>query len=181
MSEKHQEPAEMVARGSAWIAVQTHPHKEQVARENLHRQMFATYCPLVMSTQRRGRQVSAIRRPLFPSYVFVAVDFASQRWRPILSTLGVRSVVRIGDRPSTVPTPLIEALRSREVDGAIAAHREQLRCGQQVRLAAGALQGLVGTIIEMHEKERIVVLMQLLNQQVRVQVDRAQVAALPAE
>ena len=68
-----------------------------------------------------------------------------------------------------------------EIDGAIAVHYEQLRQGQKVRLESGALQGLIGTIIEMDERARSVVLMDLLNQQVRVKVDRAQVAALPAQ
>ena len=136
---------------------------------------------VVVRTRRRGQQIRTERAPLFPSYVFVAVDFETQRWRPILATFGVRTVVRTGDRPGTVPTPFIDALRGREIDGAIAVHHEQLRQGQKVRLETGALQGLIGTIIEMDERARIVVLMDLLNQQVRVKVDRAQVAALPAQ
>lgn len=164
-----------------WVAVLTHPRKEPVALENLSRQSFQTYCPLVIRTRLRGQQIRTERAPLFPSYVFVAVDFETQRWRPILSTFGVRTVVRTGDRPGTVPTPFIDALRGREIDGAIAVHHEQLRQGQKVRLETGALQGLIGTIIEMDERARIVVLMDLLNQQVRVKVDRAQVAALPAQ
>lgn len=162
-----------------WIAVQTHPRKEQVAFDNLSRQSFLAYCPFVLQTRRRGRQLSTARSPLFLNYVFVAVDFATQRWRPLLSTVGVRAVVRMGDRPSTVPTPFIEALRASEIDGALAAPFAPLQCGQQVRMEAGALQGLIGTIIEMDARARIVVLMDLLNQQVRVQVDRAQVAAVP--
>ena len=168
------------AAARAWIAVQTHVRKEQVALDNLHRQDFSTYCPRVLRTVRRGRSASSVCGPMFPSYIFVQIDFEAQRWRPILSTLGVRSVVRIGDRPGTVPAGFVEALRSREIDGSVAIQREPLHCGQRVRVEGGALQGLIGTIIEMDEKERIVVLMELLNQQVRVKVDRAQVAAARA-
>jgi transcriptional antiterminator RfaH len=162
-----------------WVAVQTHARKEQVALDNLCRQSFLAYCPLVLRTRRRGCQVSTVCGPLFPGYLFVAVDFGTQLWRPLLSTVGVRTVVRMGNRPGIVPTLFIDAMRSREVDGVIGIGHERLRCGQQVRMEAGALQGLIGTIIEMDARARIVVLMDLLNQQVRVQVDRAQVAAVP--
>jgi transcriptional antiterminator RfaH len=181
MSDEMHSPSTFELGARVWVAVQTHVRKEQCAIDNLNRQLFPAYCPQVVRTRRRGQLVRTERGPLFPSYVFVAVDFGTQRWRPLLSTVGVRAVVRMGDRPSTVPTPFIDALRAREIDGALAAHLEPLRCGQQVRMESGALQGLIGTIIEMDARARIVVLMELLNQQVRVQVDRAQVAAVPAE
>ena len=164
-----------------WVAVQTHSRKEQVAIDNLSRQSFQAYCPFILRTRRRGRQVSTTLAPLFPSYVFVAVDFETQRWRPLLSTVGVRTVVRMGNRPGIVPTLFIDALRSREIDGSLGVDQERLRCGQKVRMQSGALQGLIGTIVEMDARARIVVLMDLLNQQVRVKVDRGQVAGVPAQ
>lgn len=167
-------------QSKVWLAVQTHIRKEKVAIVNLHRQEFVTYCPYVIKTQRRkGRPDCAARVPLFPSYVFVALDLDGQRWRPLLSTFGVRAVVRVGERPGIVPAGFIDALQARETDGVVTAWRDPLHCGQQVQLRSGALEGLVGTIVEMDEKDRIVVLMQMLNQHVRVKVDRRQLAALP--
>ena len=48
-------------------------------------------------------------------------------------------------------------------------------------METGALQGLIGTIVEMDARARIFVLMDFLSQKTRVQVDRAQVSALPAD
>jgi transcriptional antiterminator RfaH len=42
--------------------------------------------------------------------------------------------------------------------------------GQRVHVADGPFSGLVGTIIEMDDKERLVVLMNLLNRPVKVRV-----------
>ena len=162
----------LVSEQSPWLAVNTHPHREAVAIENLKRQGFVTYCPQVLREGRQGRHRVAVRKSLFPSYVFVEMEERSRRWRPILSTFGVRTVVRVGEQPGTVPSTFIEALRGREVEGAIPGVREPWRCGQQVKVTSGALHGLVGTIIDMPERERIYVLMDMLNQHGRVQVDR---------
>jgi transcriptional antiterminator RfaH len=43
--------------------------------------------------------------------------------------------------------------------------------GQSVRLTGGAFEGLVATIIDMDEKQRLIVLLDLLNQSVRVRTD----------
>ena len=58
-----------------------------------------------------------VLRPLFPGYVFVAVDPAQHRWRPILSTIGIRTLVRFGDRLGVLPPRFVESLRSYETDG----------------------------------------------------------------
>ena len=54
--------------------------------------------------------------------------------------------------------------------------RDPYRVGQQIRLAGGAFDGLVATIIEMHERDRLTVLMDLLNRPVKVKVEETQVA-----
>ena len=50
------------------------------------------------------------------------------------------------------------------------------RVGQQVRVAGGPFDGLVATVIEMHENDRLTVLMELLSRAVRVRVDERQIS-----
>jgi len=107
------------AKSCAWVVVNTHPHKERLALENLARQSFATYCPMLRVRIRHARATRQALRPMFPGYVFAAVASDLQRWKPILSTFGVRSVVRSGDRLSFLPEGFINALRAREIDGAV--------------------------------------------------------------
>ena len=44
-----------------------------------------------------------VASPLFPRYMFVAIDVAVQRWRSIQSTIGVARLVCNGDHPAEVP------------------------------------------------------------------------------
>lgn len=160
-----------------WLAVNTHPHREHIAIENLGRQDFETYCPLIQRQVRHARRTRHVMRPLFPGYVFVRINPDLQRWRPILSTFGVRSLVRCGDRLSFVEDGFVAGLRARELDGIIIKPAEPYQLGQKVRMRSGPFDGLVATIIEMDEKDRLVVLMDLLNQSVKVRVAATDICA----
>jgi transcriptional antiterminator RfaH len=161
-----------------WVAVNTHPHREHIAIENLERQQFGVYCPRELRTIRHARRTQDVARPLFPGYLFAAIEPDLTMWRPILSTFGVRAVIRFGERPAFVDDGFIEGLRAREVDGVIAKPATPYRVGQEIRLRGGPFDGLIAKIIEMKDKDRLVVLMNLLNQDVRLKVSSAKVRAL---
>lgn len=155
---------------TGWWALATHPHKEMVALDNLRRQGFEGYCPMVRKTVRHARKSQSVLRPLFPGYVF-ASSGSAPRWRSIQSTAGVRAIITFGDQPCVLSNHLIEGLRLREVDGAITRPSQPYAIGQQVKLTIGAFEGLIATIVAIDEKARLVLLMQLLNQTVRVRAD----------
>jgi transcriptional antiterminator RfaH len=159
-----------------WAVVNAQPHKEHIATENLQRQEFVAYCPLIRRRTRHARRVMDVLRPLFPGYLFVKISPDQERWRPILSTFGVRSVVRCGDGPSLLADDFVEAIRAREIDGAVARPASPYQVGQEVRMNGGALDGLVGTIIELQERERLTVLMQMLGGAVKVRVHEEQLS-----
>src|SRR5262245_47364025 len=161
-----------------WAAVNTHPHRERIALENLERQGFATYCPFIRRRRSHARRVEEVLRPLFPGYVFVNVKPDEACWRPILSTYGVRTLVRCGDRPSLVHARFIAALLAREIDGAIVRPPVPYQIGQQVQVVAGPCDGLVATILSLDEKGRISVLLDLMSRRVKTDLDSAQLMAL---
>jgi transcriptional antiterminator RfaH len=173
----HVEPSRQTV-AKRWAAINTHPHRERVAVENLLRQNFEVYFPTELKRVRHARRVQDVLRPLFPGYVFAQVASELTMWRPILSTYGVRSLVRLGDRPAFVDGGFIESLRAREVDGVIAKPAAPYRLGQEVRLNGGPFDGLIGRIIEMSDKDRLVLLTSLLQQDVRLKVPSSSVRSL---
>jgi transcriptional antiterminator RfaH len=160
-----------------WVVVNTQPHKEHLAVGHLERQEFNAYCPMIRKRVRHARYTQDVLRPLFPNYLFVQVDPDLQRWRSILSTIGVRTLVRCGQTLSFLEDSFVLALKAREVEGAITRPVSAYKVGQLVRLQTGAFDGLVATIIEMDEKDRLVVLMDFLNRPVKVKVDATRVSA----
>lgn len=161
-----------------WIAINTHPHREHVAIENLIRQKFAVYCPMELKRVRHARRTQDLPRPLFPGYIFAEVMPDLALWRPILSTYGVRNLIRTGDRPAFVDHGFIQGLRAREIDGVIAKPPRPFAVGQEVRLNGGPFDGIIATIIEMGERDRLILLASLLSQTVRLKVTSANVRVL---
>ncbi len=134
------------------------------------RQEFQVYFPREIKRVRHARRVQDVLRPLFPGYIFAQVAPELTMWRPILSTIGVRALVRTGDRPALLDGSFIEGLRAREIDGVIAKPASPYRMGQEVRLNGGPFDGLIGRIIEMNDRDRLVLLTNFLQQTVRLKV-----------
>jgi len=124
---------------------------------------------MVLKHIRHARRAYAVHRPLFPGYIFVQA--VPQSWRPISGTFGVRSVVQNGDTPAFLPTGFIESLKAREKCGVISRSLAPFENGQVVAITGGYFDGLVGRVVEMRERDRAVLLLNLLNRQTKVHVD----------
>ena len=159
------------AQASNWIVLTTHPHREDFAIENLVRQDYEAYCPMIVKRIKHARRVYDAKRPLFPGYIFVERPAQRHLWRPLLGTFGVRSVVCNGETPSLLPAGFVESLKAREVDGAIQKPEMPFKPGQSVIINGGPFDGLVGQILEIRESDRVLLLLNILNQQTRVRVD----------
>ena len=166
------EATEPSAAAWGWYAVHTHPRKEPVALENLQRQGFEAYLPLLhVQKVRRGKAVM-VDEAMFPRYLFVRLDSSAQgrSWAPIRSTLGVRTLVQFGGRPARVQPELIEWLRNRE--------REfdplhLFEPGDAVTVNAGPFKGLDALYQGVDGEHRALILLEILSKPVRITVDAA--------
>jgi transcriptional antiterminator RfaH len=167
------------ATDDRWYVARTHPHVEAKAQAHLHRQGFATYLPQYLKKRRHARRFDTVQAPLFPCYLFVAIDIQRQRWRSISSTVGVSHLVGNGDHPTEVASTVIESLRSREDAGGLVQlpQRSRFAAGDKVRLLDGAFVDCIGLFEGMRDSERVAVLIELLGRRVRVLLDGGSVAA----
>jgi transcriptional antiterminator RfaH len=159
-----------------WFVLATHPHRETEAIQNLVRQSFQAYCPMIVRNIRHARRTYDAARPLFPCYVFVMQQDPAQRWRPLNSTVGVRALVMSGETPGKLPAGFVEDLKAREVNGSICKPAAPFQAGQHVTIRGGAFDSLIGQIVEMKENDRALVLLDLLNRQTRVHIDAKRLA-----
>eukprot|EP00657_Telonema_sp_P-1_P000536 TRINITY_DN11027_c0_g1_i1.p1 TRINITY_DN11027_c0_g1~~TRINITY_DN11027_c0_g1_i1.p1 ORF type:complete len:157 (+),score=46.76 TRINITY_DN11027_c0_g1_i1:35-505(+) len=86
-----------------WFLAQLKPNCARIAVRNLERQGFRTFLPLHQQTIRRETRFANRTQPLFPGYLFVAVDAADGGWSAINGTQGVTRLVGFGSRPAQVP------------------------------------------------------------------------------
>ena len=165
--------------GNRWYVARTHPHAEAKAQAHLQRQGFATYLPRYLKKRRHARRFDTVQAPLFPCYLFVAMDIQRQRWRSIISTVGVSCLVCNGDRPTQVAGTVIESLRSREDARGLVQlpERSRFAAGDKVRLLDGAFVDCIGLFEGMRDSDRVAVLLDLLGRRVRVFLDGGSLAA----
>jgi transcriptional antiterminator RfaH len=163
----------------SWYAVHVHPHAEQKAALHLERQGFATYLPRYLKRRRHARRIETVAAPLFPRYLFVGIDLATQRWRAIQSTVGVVGLVRNGDKPVLVPPRIIGALKNREDERGFIALNDNHRfsAGDKVRVVDGVFSDQLGFFENHCDRDRVTLLLDLLGRKVRVVIDNLSVVA----
>jgi transcriptional antiterminator RfaH len=140
-----------------WACFQIDQRRERLALFCLGLSGFAVYQPRLKAP----RKTSV---PLFPSYLFVAIEaqWHAARWSP-----GVSKVIMAGEQPARVPDAVIDELQSRERNGLIVlppppSSAPQFLPGDKVRLTGGPLIGLSGLVEGMKSYERVTVLLELL-------------------
>lgn len=155
-----------------WYVVQTRPRDESTALLHLTRQGFEGYLPRFLKRRRHARKVDVAPVPLFPGYLFVALDLTAARWRSIHGTVGVSRLVCYGENPAPIPEGIIEEIQGREdAGGWVVLHPERvLQRGQPVEISNGPLADLRGIFEGLDSKERVIVLLSLLGREVRARV-----------
>jgi transcriptional antiterminator RfaH len=164
----------------AWYAVYTQPGKEALASQNLRQQGFEVYLPRYSKKRSHARRVEWIAAPLFPRYLFVAMDVEATRWRAIHSTIGVLHLVCFGESPMEVPSYVVESLMARqdEKELIIFAPTARLAKGDKVRFLDGAFSESIGVIEYLDDQDRVTMLLDLMGRQVKIQAPLQTVAAI---
>jgi transcriptional antiterminator RfaH len=146
-----------------WYVVQTHPHSESKAAFHLSRQGFEVYLPKYLKRRRHAGRCDTVAVPLFPRYLFVAIDLVTQRWRSVSSTTGVTRLVCRGDVPAELPATVVADLRQREDRQGFMQHRQPgLSPGEEIRVLEGAFSDFLGLFEGMTTGERVAVLLDML-------------------
>lgn len=148
--------------GMRWFAVNTLPGNETRARTNLERQGLSCFLPHLLKTSRNGRHLLTKLRPLFPSYLFVALDPSRMGWKSIDSTYGVRHIVKQSGLPAPLPRGCVEALQSMTDEASVFSFSARLAAGDAVQFTSGPFAGLIGTLEQIDAQGRITILLNLL-------------------
>jgi len=160
------------ASAKNWYLIYTKQRQESVALNNLVRQGYEVYFPVVRQTSKRHRQSIAAVLPLFPRYLFIRLDAVTDNWGPIRSTLGVISIVRFGQQAARVPDDLIDLLReSEDGQGMQVLPVKEFSPGSRVRIVEGVLAGYEGVFLAKSGRDRVAVLLDILGKQTRTVID----------
>ena len=162
-----------------WHVIHTHANAEWKALANLRRQGFEAYLPRYRKVRRHARKTDTVAAALFPRYLFVRLDTAKERWRAMLSTFGVATLICRDGVPAPVPEGIVEAIKAREdADAFVDLTRQaDLRPGDAVRVVTGTFADHAARFLGLAAHERVVLLLDILGRSLRIEVPRESVTA----
>ena len=160
-----------------WNPVYTKPRQEHIARENLERQSFEAYLPLMqVSRKRRGRWIDTIE-PMFSRYLFIRLEPGTTSVASVRSTRGVTGLVRFGNTLVPVPEGFMSVLLQ-TADAETGVHTPEpnlLQEGDTVVLTDGPLANLEGIYKTADGDARAIILLNMLGAETEVVVPLEQV------
>ncbi len=154
-----------------WYLLQHKPNKQNIALENLKRQGFETFFPLLEITKRSNSRFKNSSSPLFPGYIFVSFDIEDSSWIKIKYTVGVSRIVGFNSKPSEVPGYIILALKHKYKRSHELFSAKNIKTGLNTKILKGPLSGLVGKIEEYDTKSRIKILLEFMDNQKRISIN----------
>ena len=166
MREEHQSTG--ITQDRLWYVVYSKPRREEFAQMHLCSKGLEVFFPRLAIPHGQSGQHQLI--PLFPNYLFVRLqlpeEYSYALWSP-----GVKTIVSFNGVPAPIGEEIIAFLRKKSVQEGIIMGHSSLTVGQEVRIAGGPLDGLLGIIQHPPDaRGRVGVLMQLLSRQVKVEV-----------
>lgn len=159
----------------SWYVVHTYPQQEDRASINLGAWQVETLSPKlqVKKYNQFTGKVTLIAKALFPSYIFARFRL-NQRYNRVRFTRGVHSLVCFNDTPASVDDETLELVRSRIGDDGFVNMFEELKAGDEVVINQGQFQNLSGVFErEMQGPDRVRILLNTVNFQAHVVVDKA--------
>lgn len=159
-----------------WVVARTQPNRASWAAENILRQFAEPYLPKCAEKVKVGKLYETRARLLFPGYIFVRL--LDGRWRFLLGTYGVASVIMMGSEPAIVPdADILRLKRYEDIDGLIHLPRiteEGFKPGSSVRVIEGPYAGYVGIYEGTSVKDRERILLDYLGRKTRVLIGAEQ-------
>lgn len=158
-----------------WIAFYTLSRREKDLMRRLETARLPFYSPLVRRrTHSPGGRARASYVPLFPGYVFAAVD--DDQRRTALTTNTIARCIAIPD-PLQLVHDLWSIQRLIEHDAPMTPE-SRIESGHRVRVRSGPLRGIEGLVIRRSGGERLLVAVRFLNQGASIELEDVDVERL---
>ena len=96
-------------KGIIWVLIYTKAKEEKKANENLQRQGFKTFLPLIAATNKNSESESLV--PVFPRYFFAQINLELDNWTAINSSYGVSHIVMFSEKFTSIPNNIIKLIQ----------------------------------------------------------------------
>lgn len=147
----------------------THSRHEKKTDEALTEAGFISYLPLVETIKQWSDRKKKVKEPLFRSYIFVKISI--MQIPKVSETFGIVGPVRLGDEYAIVTEKEIETIKATANSGyAVELTDYSFEEGEEVQVIGGPLRGIKGRFSIKASTSYICILIEGLNQGIKVKV-----------
>jgi transcription antitermination factor NusG len=154
-----------------WYALYTRPRAEKLVFQRLVEQSIETFLPLQKTYRMWSDRKKLIEKPLLSSYIFVKT--INKNFPRVYKTNGVVKFVSFEGQPVSIPQNQIDNLRLLiNSDAEIEVSSDKFAPGDNVVVINGSLIGLTGELIKIGSKNRVVVRIDRLDQNLILKIPK---------
>jgi transcriptional antiterminator RfaH len=154
-----------------WYALYTRPRAEKLVYQRLVEAGIETFLPLQKTYRMWSDRKKLVEKPLLSSYVFVKTNKKS--FPKVYKTNGVVKFISFEGQPVSIPQNQIDNLRLLvNSDAPIEVSSEKFATGDNVEVINGSLIGLTGELIKIGSKNRVIVRIDRLDQNLILKIPK---------
>lgn len=140
-----------------WYALYTAPRAEKKVSERFTDAEIEHYLPLHTVKRKWSDRIKEVIVPVVHGYIFVHIEPTD--FRKVMSIYGAISFVREFGKPVVIPQIQMDKLRFMcdFSDEPVVFSQEELTVGQVITITRGPLQGLIGELVKVKGKHKVVI------------------------
>jgi transcriptional antiterminator RfaH len=155
-----------------WYAIYTNPRAEKRVYQRLVEEGVETFLPLQKTYRIWSDRKKLIEKPLIPSYLFVKTK--AKKFHHVYRIPGIVKFVSFEGKPVSIPKKQIDNLRLLvNSDADVELSSENFAQGDNVEVISGSLIGLTGELIKIGKKNRVVIRIDRLDQNLLIKIPKA--------
>jgi transcriptional antiterminator NusG len=155
-----------------WLVFYTKSRQEKKVNELLQRAGFEVFLPTHKVLRQWTDRKKKVEVPLFNSYIFVKEE--EHNIQSILQIPGIAWIIRLNGQPAELRETEVNTIKRLIETGfsieAIGDDTTQWKEGDKVKIADGPLKGLTGTVGRGVDADKFLVLIESINQVIRVEI-----------
>ena len=153
----------------SWYAVYVNVKHEKKVVQKLSEKQIEAYSPMVKKLQQWSDRKKWVEFPMLSGYVFVNIDL--QEKEKVLQSPGVFSFIKFNGIEAKIRDVEINVLKSIEMSGYdVTQETDDMKILDSVEITQGALKGLVGTIVQANNTNYVQIVLESMNQSVKVKL-----------
>ena len=155
-----------------WYAIYTKSRTEKKVASDLAEKGVEVYLPLLKTLKQWSDRKKWVEEPLFRSYLFVRI--LDRNYIEVLQTDGVVRFITFRQERIPVPDQQIEAVKAYlNEDSQINLEEFNYQPGDRVEVVRGPMQGLLGVLIMIKGKQRVLVEIESIGQRLIINLPKS--------